>query len=83
MPAEKKQYAIIKSFLNADMKESYLRAILRSHLIDDIFPDFKKIRGLVQHDQYHQYSYDTHIGQALQLVLQTKKRPKELGIHFK
>jgi [protein-PII] uridylyltransferase len=79
MPAEKKQHSIITPFINTAMKEKTLEAFFRSRLIHDIFPDLKKIRGLVQHDQYHRYSCDTHIWQAMRLVLKSKKKPSELG----
>lgn len=54
-------------------------AFFRSRWIDLAVTDFKKIVGYVQHDQYHRYTVDTHLLQALREMKRVCQRPTVLG----
>ena len=76
----------LNQFLMPEGDESKLVALFRSRLIDHIVPEFRKIVGHVQHDQYHRFSVDAHILQALRELRRLKQNPKlagQLSAHFK
>ncbi|MDX9731378.1 MAG: HD domain-containing protein, partial [Bdellovibrionales bacterium] len=54
-------------------------ALFRSRWIDLAVTDFKKIVGYVQHDQYHRYTVDAHILQAIREMKRVASRPTLLG----
>lgn len=54
-------------------------ALFRSRWIDLAVTDFKKVVGYVQHDQYHRYTVDTHLLQALREMKRVCQRPTVLG----
>lgn len=54
-------------------------ALFRSRWIDLAVTDFKKIVGYVQHDQYHRYTVDAHLMQAVREMKRVAKRPTLLG----
>lgn len=54
-------------------------ALFRSRWIDLAVTDFKKIVGYVQHDQYHRYTVDTHLLQAIREMKRVAARPTVLG----
>ncbi|MFK8138197.1 MAG: HD domain-containing protein [Bdellovibrionales bacterium] len=45
-----------------------LNSLYNSKWLDWMIPDFKRVRGLVQHDQYHQFTVDQHLIQVIQAV---------------
>lgn len=59
--------------------ENLAIAFFRSRWIDLAVTDFKKIVGYVQHDQYHRYTVDTHLLQALREMKRVCQRPTVLG----
>ena len=65
--------------LNQDVSDDFLVSLHRTRLIETLIPDFKKVRGLVQHDHYHRYTADAHLVQALREVERVKRRPSSLG----
>ncbi len=76
----------LNQFLMPSGDEGRLVALFRSRLIDHVVPEFRKIVGYVQHDQYHRFSVDAHILQALRELRRLKKNPKlagKLAPHFK
>lgn len=75
----KKTGLLLRKYINADMSEVLLEAIFRSLLLDACLPQLKRLRGHVQHDQYHRFSVDAHTFQAAREVLRAKKRIKRLG----
>lgn len=60
-------------------EEELAVALFRSRWIDLAVTDFKKIVGYVQHDQYHRYTVDTHLLQAIREMKRVAKRPTVLG----
>lgn len=54
-------------------------AFFRSRWIDLAVTDFKKIVGYVQHDQYHRYTVDAHLLQAVREMKRVAQRPTVLG----
>lgn len=65
--------------LNQDVQDEFLIALHRTRLLEMFIPDFKKVRGLVQHDHYHRYTADAHLVQALREVQRVKTKPRSLG----
>ena len=54
-------------------------ALFHSRWIDLAVTDFKKIVGYVQHDQYHRYTVDAHLLQAIREMKRVAARPSILG----
>ncbi len=69
----------LKSFLTIDMSEDSLLGFFRSQMVMKVLPEFLKIKGVVQHDQYHRFAVDTHIFQAVRRVLRIYHSPKLVG----
>ena len=69
----------LNSFLMPDVAEAQLVALFRSRLIDHVVPEIRKVVGHVQHDQYHRFSVDAHILQALRELKRLRKNPKLAG----
>ncbi len=67
------------SLIHAHTPDAVTFALFHSSLIDSFVPDFKKIVGHVQHDQYHRYSVDAHILQALRELKRIYLKPKIIG----
>lgn len=78
LSALEKGRALAKA-LNQDVSDEFLVSLHRTRLIETLIPDFKKIRGLVQHDHYHRYTADAHLVQALREVERVKRKPNSLG----
>jgi [protein-PII] uridylyltransferase len=69
----------LTAFINPAAPEEPLVALFRSRLIDRCVPEFRKIVGHVQHDQYHRFSVDAHILQAVRELGRLNKNPKIAG----
>lgn len=54
-------------------------ALFRSRLIDRAIPEFSRIVGHVQHDQYHRFSVDAHLLQAVREAKRAWRTPKRSG----
>ncbi len=67
------------SLIHAKTPDAITHAVFRSTLIDVFVPDFKKIVGHVQHDQYHRFSVDAHLLQALRELKRVYLKPKIVG----
>ncbi len=71
--------SVFKSFFNVQLKEDSLLALFRSQMIMKILPEFAVVKGVVQHDQYHRFTVDAHIFQAVRRVLRVHNTPKLIG----
>jgi [protein-PII] uridylyltransferase len=69
----------LKKFLSMDVSGEALNALFRTRTLSKIVPDFRKIEGVVQHDQYHRYTVDAHIHQAVKKVREFYFKPASLG----
>lgn len=69
----------MKSLMSMSSSDATITALFRSRTLSKILPEFKKIEGVVQHDQYHRYTVDAHILQAVKKVREFNKRPASLG----
>lgn len=69
----------LTSFIDPAKPEAPLNALFRSRLIDHCVPEFRKIVGHVQHDQYHRFSVDAHILQAVRELGRLRKKPRLAG----
>lgn len=67
------------TLIHAKTSDALTCAFFRSRLIDSFVPDFKKIVGHVQHDQYHRFSVDAHLLQALRELKRVYRTPKIIG----
>ncbi|MES2857071.1 MAG: HD domain-containing protein, partial [Bdellovibrionota bacterium] len=69
----------LTKFIDPSGDEDRLTALFRARLIDHCVPEFRRIVGHVQHDQYHRFSVDAHILQALRELNRLRHRPKLAG----
>lgn len=65
--------------LDPAVAEAPMIALFRSRLIDHCVPDFRKIVGYVQHDQYHRFSVDAHLLQVLRELKRIRQKPNRAG----
>ena len=79
LSGRKKIGAALEKKFSILISERLCIAYFRSGVMAQIFPDLDRLRGHVQHDQYHRYSVDAHTLQAVREVLRVKKHPKLLG----
>jgi [protein-PII] uridylyltransferase len=68
-----------KQLMKMDTSDATINALFRTRALSKILPEFKKIEGIVQHDQYHRYTVDAHILQALKKVRDFHNKKKTLG----
>ena len=59
--------------------DEMIKALYRTRLLDGLVPDFKKLRGLVQHDHYHRFTADAHLIQTVREVERAQRGPNTLG----
>ena len=77
--SKKKVGCFLKKIMDIRQKESVTSAVFRSQMVSHLIPGFKKVMGLVQHDQYHRFSVDAHLLQTIRQTLLLYKDPKKLG----
>jgi len=59
--------------------EQALLGLFHSRLIDHCLPEFRRINGLVQHDQYHRFTVDAHLLQVLRELKRFCQKPSRGG----
>ena len=74
--SKKRVGRFLKKVLDIKQRESVTSAAFQSQVIPCLVPDFKKVMGLVQHDQYHRFSVDAHL---LQTIHETRCVYREQG----
>lgn len=77
--AKKKLGAVFMRYFNTKMSDGFLQGLFRSKILSVAIHNLDRLRGHVQHDQYHRYSVDAHTLQAVREVLRVKARPQRLG----
>lgn len=70
---------VFEKYFSIKMTDVFLQGLFRSQLLAKLIPNLERLRGHVQHDQYHRYTVDAHTLQAVREVLRVKKTPKRLG----
>jgi [protein-PII] uridylyltransferase len=70
---------ILKKVLDIKAEDEFLVSVFRSRLIDKLVPEFSRLVGYVQHDQYHRFTADSHIMQACREVKRLYRKPASLG----
>jgi [protein-PII] uridylyltransferase len=70
---------ILHKALNGKCDDELLVGLHRTRMLEMWIPDFKKLRGLVQHDHYHRYTADAHLVQTLREVERARSHPMFLG----
>jgi [protein-PII] uridylyltransferase len=66
-------------FLGPETTDQEVVAYFKSGLMSFLLRDLRRVRGLVQHDQYHRLTVDAHTLQAVREVIRVKKSPKVIG----
>lgn len=79
LPPKKQIGEIISKFFRRDMSEDFVISLFRSLLLGQWLESLQRLKGWVQHDQYHRYSADAHTLQAVRTVLRCYKSPRLLG----
>lgn len=69
----------LSDILDIHQDDKVTVGVFRSHIISQLIPTYSDVIGLVQHDQYHRYSVDAHLLQAVREVKKVYDRPKLLG----
>ena len=69
----------LTTILDPAEPEGAMVALFRSRLIDHCVPEFRKIVGHVQHDQYHRFSVDAHLLQVLRELKRLRQKPGVAG----
>ncbi len=75
----KKTGRFLKKILDISQDKSVTSAAFRSRTISCLIPDFKKVMGLVQHDQYHRFSVDVHLLKTIEETQCIYREPGKLG----
>ncbi|MCB0378278.1 MAG: HD domain-containing protein [Bdellovibrionales bacterium] len=70
---------LLRKAMVVEASDDWTVALFRSHVVSHSIPGFLPIIGLVQHDQYHRYSVDAHLMQAVREVKRIYEHPKLLG----
>lgn len=70
--------ALLKA-LSGEATDEFLVSLYRTRLLELWIPDFKNLRGLVQHDHYHRYTADAHLIQTLRQVERARTKSKQFG----
>jgi len=70
---------ILHKALSGDNDDAFLVSLHRTRLLEMWIPEFKRLRGLVQHDHYHRYTADAHLVQTLREVERAKVKPAKYG----
>lgn len=60
--------AQLKTYFKIKQPENYFTALFNSGVLEQFIPALKQVKGLVQHDQYHRYSVDAHLLQAIKVI---------------
>jgi len=74
-----KKGRFLKKILDISQDDAVTVAAFRSHVISHLIPNYTRVIGLVQHDQYHRYSVDAHLLQAVREVKRLHDHPKLFG----
>lgn len=69
----------LSKYFHVDQSEEYLVALFKSRLMDFCVTELQRVAGLVQHDQYHRFTLDAHLLQAIRVVRRIYSRPQLLG----
>lgn len=76
----KEKGQVLHKYLSSKVADDFLVALHRTRLLEQLIPDLKKIRGLVQHDHYHRFTADAHLVQTLREVQRAQVHTKGLGV---
>jgi len=71
---------ILHRALHSDQPDALLVALHRTRLLEVLIPDFKRLKGLVQHDHYHRFTADAHLVQTLREVQRAKTSKRIFGV---
>jgi [protein-PII] uridylyltransferase len=69
----------LTKYFQIDQSEEYILALFKAKIMDCCIPDLKRVGGLVQHDQYHRFTVDAHLQQAIREVQRIYRRPSRVG----
>jgi [protein-PII] uridylyltransferase len=66
--SSREQGNLLKRIFDSQLKSQYVGSFFQSRVVDKVIPEFTKLVGYVQHDQYHRYTADQHIQEAIRWV---------------
>lgn len=69
----------LKKHFKINQAENYFTALFNSGILEQFVPALKQVKGLVQHDQYHRYSVDAHLLQAIKVLKRVYEGSFSLG----
>ncbi len=70
---------LFKNLLRAWPQDHLLVGLFNSGLMQIFIKDLELVRGLVQHDQYHRYTVQTHLLQCMREVISLRSKPQKIG----
>lgn len=70
----------LQRMVQGDQEDALLVALHRTRWLEILIPDFKKLKGLVQHDHYHRFTADAHLVQTLREVQRAKTSKRIFGV---
>lgn len=79
MPNEVAIGKALSKFFSLDQSEEFLVSLFGSRLLEFCVPELRQVSGLVQHDQYHRYTVNAHLLQAIRILHRLYRRPTRLG----
>ncbi|MCB0384262.1 MAG: HD domain-containing protein [Bdellovibrionales bacterium] len=79
MPTRVQIGKALSRYLSLEQTEEFLVALFKSRLLEFCVPELSKVAGLVQHDQYHRYTVNAHLLQAIRVLHRIYRKPSTLG----
>lgn len=78
--SEPEKGKLLHKALYEDQPDDFLVALHRTRWLEVLIPDFKKLKGHVQHDHYHRFTADAHLVQTLREVQRAKTSKRIFGV---
>jgi [protein-PII] uridylyltransferase len=77
----------IQAFLSLLKNSGHLAELLRRlhelRIIEQLIPEFKRMRGLLQFNAYHQYTVDAHSIRAVEAATELQNHPGGMGRRYR
>ncbi len=69
-------YIFLKELLSSKLSADSLRSYFNAEVFHFIEPELERVKGWVQHDQYHKFCLDQHLLNSICAVADMKSHPK-------
>ena len=70
---------ILKKALSPYQSVEFFEALFCSNLLEKMIPELFRVKGYVQHDQYHKYTVKAHTLMAVKKTVEFFDKPSKLG----